>query len=210
MKNKITEFSNIVKSIDNNNETVISVTVKAQDCNIVSIPVEEKSFRKMFIEAIANNCDQQTFDHIGIDLLMDVELFQRYIAFKTIQTERNSESKWILEAIAEELNKVNTLNQSESIMTSTNQTTQAIETIQNQPKETIVNKPQEQTTQPATPMSATEEPKSAPAPQQTKAVVPVPSEEGINWGNVAKTTGLFVGGAVVGAAGKWAWDHFFG
>ena len=38
---------------------------------------------------------------------------------------------------------------------------------------------------------------------------PTPSK-GINWGSVAKTTGIFVGGAVVGAAGKWAWDHFFG
>jgi len=46
------------------------------------------------------------------------------------------------------------------------------------------------------------------APQATSA--PVVQESSFNWGGMAKTTGIFVAGAAVGAAGKWAWDHFMG
>ena len=39
----------------------------------------------------------------------------------------------------------------------------------------------------------------------------IPSaNEGINWTGVAKTVGIFALGAVAGAAGKLAYDHFFG
>jgi hypothetical protein len=36
------------------------------------------------------------------------------------------------------------------------------------------------------------------------------TKEGINWGGVGKTVGVFALGAAAGAAGKWAFDHFFG
>lgn len=52
--------------------------------------------------------------------------------------------------------------------------------------------------------------KAEPAPQPAKVVVTVPSSEGFDWAGAAKTTGIFVGGAAVGAVGKLAWDHFFG
>jgi hypothetical protein len=178
LRSKITEFSDIVRSIDNNNETVIKVTVIAKDSDIVSIPVEEKTFREMFTQAIADNCIEETFDIIGMNLLLDDDLFQRYIAFKTVETRNDLESKWIVEAISAELNKAKTqpTNPSEITMT-TEQTTQATQT---QPKETTMNN--EQTT---------------------------PSK-GFDWVSAGKTVGVFVGGAAVGAAGKWAWDHFFG
>ena len=50
----------------------------------------------------------------------------------------------------------------------------------------------------------------APAPQAAPAPAPQAQESGFDWGGVAKTTGIFVAGAAVGAAGKWAWDHFMG
>ena len=197
-KNKIRTFSHIKKSTDSDNNSVIEVTHIVQDSEIHSLPVEEKTFREMFTQAIANNCNEETFDNIGINLLLDDDLFQRYIAFKTIETRSDLESKWLLEAINVELNKEKPqpTNPSEITMT-TEQTTQT------QPKETTVNNTQTTQTN-----DATATPKATP----TKPAAPItPSTtEGINWGGIGKTAGLFVGGAVVGAAGKWAWDHFFG
>ena len=50
----------------------------------------------------------------------------------------------------------------------------------------------------------------APAAVPQAAPAPVAQESSFDWGGMAKTTGLFVAGAAVGAAGKMAWDHFFG
>lgn len=50
---------------------------------------------------------------------------------------------------------------------------------------------------------------SAPAAPQA-APAPVAQESSFDWAGMAKTTGIFVAGAAVGAAGKWAWDHFMG
>lgn len=50
---------------------------------------------------------------------------------------------------------------------------------------------------------------AAPAPV-APAPAPTSQESSFDWAGVAKTTGVFIGCAVVGAAGKWAWDHIFG
>ena len=58
------------------------------------------------------------------------------------------------------------------------------------------------TTQTTTTTATPAAPQAAPAPQVQAA--------GFDWVGMAKTTGIFVAGAAVGAAGKMAWDHFFG
>lgn len=186
---------------DSDNNSVIEVTHIVQDSEIHSLPAEEMTFREMFTQAIANNCDEETFNHIGINLLLDDDLFQRYIAFKTIETRNDLESKWIIEAMNVELNKAKTqpTNPSEITMTA-EQTTQATQT---QPKETTVNNTQTTQTN-----DATATPKAVPV--QPAAPTAPSTKEGINWGGIGKTAGLFVGGAIVGTAGKMAWDHFFG
>lgn len=46
---------------------------------------------------------------------------------------------------------------------------------------------------------------------QLKAMETAPvTKTNIDWADTGKAIGIFVGGAAVGAAGKLAWDHFFG
>lgn len=51
---------------------------------------------------------------------------------------------------------------------------------------------------------------AAPAAAPVQAAAPAVQESSFDWAGLAKTTGIFVAGAAVGAAGKMAWDHFFG
>ena len=51
---------------------------------------------------------------------------------------------------------------------------------------------------------------TAQATETQQAAPAAPASVGINWKSVGKTVSLFVGGAIVGAAGKLAWDHFVG
>lgn len=62
--------------------------------------------------------------------------------------------------------------------------------------ETVVEKTAEQSVAPAVPTQA------APAP--------VAQDSSFDWASAGKTVGVFLGGAAVGVAGKWAWDKVFG
>lgn len=198
LRNKVKEFSDIVSSIDNNDNTVIQVTVIAKESDIVSIPVEE-NYREMFTQAIANNCNEETFNRIGMEILMDEDLFARYISFKTIQANNDLESKWILEAMNNALlKKIKQPVTKENAMT-INDTTTATET-----KETTMNTNTQKTKE-----QLQAELKNVNDLLKKLDPEPTPAK-GFDWTGTGKTVGLFVGGAVVGAAGKWAWDHLFG
>lgn len=74
-------------------------------------------------------------------------------------------------------------------------------------EETVVEKTAEQPVAPAGQACAVPT-QAAPAPELSINVFS--EEKTFDWASAGKTVGVFLGGAAVGAAGKWAWDHFFG
>jgi len=65
-------------------------------------------------------------------------------------------------------------------------------------------KKREESEQPTAPVT------EAPAITPQAAPAPVAQESSFDWGSTGKTVGIFLGGAAIGVAGKWAWDHVFG
>lgn len=171
--------------------------------------VEEKDYRKMFLEAIACNCTPEIFNVVEKDILMDDDIFQEYVTFKSSEQSEEEESKWMKNTIARVFQNVKPaiIGKPEIIMTATQATTiPSTET-----KDTIVNAPQSAPApQQAAPAAPAPAPTASPAAAAATTTAAPATSEGFNLARAGKTAGLFVLGAAAGAVGKWAWDHFVG